>query len=426
MSYEIEKMEKSIVKLTFTVDKDKFDGAIDHAYNKVKNEVNIQGFRKGKAPKQMIISQYGKEVFYDDAIDFVMPELLENALKAENLELVSRPYARVISNDENGAVIEVQIFVKPEVEVKDYKGVEIAKISDEITEEEVNAHVDRERDKSARIVTVERSVEDGDVVSIDFEGFLDGVPFEGGKGEDYDLTIGSKTFIDTFEEQLVGINKGEETTVKVTFPEEYGQADLAGKAVEFKVKVNEIKVRELPELNDEFAAEVSEFETLVDYINSVKEELAVSKKASAKAQKENAVMEKLVEITEIDLPIVMVENQIQSQLQQMEQQLQAQGISLEQYLQLTGGDIQSLREMYREQSDKQVRGRLILEAIADAEKFDFTEEEVLEEVRRIAELYQMPYENLESTLREEDKEGIKKDLGIKKALDLVAEAAKEV
>lgn len=426
MSTKIEKLESNIVKLTFEVSKETFNENIEVAYKKIRGQFNIQGFRKGKAPKQMIISQYGKEVFHEEALNSFMPELLEKAVVENNLEIVSRPYTKVVEGEGDTVSVEVQIFVKPEVNVSNYKGVKVSKPDLEVSDEEVIEKINAEREKSVRLVDDnEKAVENDDLVTLDFEGFMDGVAFEGGKGEDYDLIIGSKTFIDTFEEQLIGLKVGEEKTITVNFPQNYGQASLAGKPAEFKVKINGIKSRELPELNDEFAKDVSEFDTLDAYKNSIKEEVAKTKADGAKNKKENEIMEKLIEETEINVPVVMIESQIDNQVRSFEQQVRQQGIELEQYLQFMGQTMQSLRDVYRGQSEKQVRGRLILESIAKTEAFEVSESEVDGEIQRISDMYNIPTENIKSSMRSEDIEGIKADLGIQKALQLVVDSAIE-
>ncbi len=427
MSAKIEKLESNIVKLTFDVAKETFEESIEVAYKKIRGQVNIQGFRKGKAPKQMIIAQYGKNVFHEEALNNFMPELLEAAIKEHSLEVVSRPYSKVIEGEGDTVAVEVQVFVKPEVNVENYKGVEVAKVEVAVTDEDVTAELNKELEKSARLIDAsDRAVQDGDVVTLDFEGFMDGEAFEGGKGEDYDLTIGSGTFIDTFEEQLVGLKVGDNKTVTVNFPENYGQATLAGKPANFEVAIKDIKARELPELNDEFAKDTTEFDTLADYKASIKEKLTTQKETQAKNQKENEIMEKLVANTEIQVPVVMVETQIDNHVRSFEQQVKQQGIELEQYLQFMGQTMQSLRDVYREQADKQVRGRLILENIAKKEAFEITEDELNSEIERISAMYGLPIEQLKTSMRPEDIDGLKGDLSIQKALKLVIENAKEV
>ncbi len=426
MSVKMEKLESNIVKLTFDVAKETFEEGIEVAYNKIKGQVNIQGFRKGKAPKQMIIAQYGKNVFHEEALNHFMPELLTKAIDENNLEVVSRPYSKVLEGEGDTVTVEVQVFVKPEVNVENYKGVEFTKVEVEVTDEDIENALNQELEKAARLVDASnREIQQGDVVTLDFEGFMDGNPFEGGKGEDYDLTIGSGTFIDTFEDQLVGLKVNDEKTVNVNFPENYGQSTLAGKPASFEVKIKDIKARELPELNDEFAKDTTEFETLAEYKNSIKEKIQTNKEAQAKNKKENEIMEKLISNTEIQVPVVMIESQIDNHVRSFEQQVKQQGIDLEQYLQFMGQTMQSLRDVYREQSDKQVRGRLVLEDIAKKESFEISQEEIDSEIERISSMYGLPVEQLKSTMRSEDIDGLKGDLSIQKALNFVIENAKE-
>ncbi len=425
MSNKVEILEKNQVKITFQIDAESFEKGIQEAYNKNKGKINIQGFRKGKAPRQIIEKMYGKEFFYDDAVNIVLPEIYEKAVTEAGLEVVSRPsidFEEV--SKETGATVIATVFVKPEVKVENYKGLEIEKVEAEVTEEDINARLNQELDKNARLVEItDRAVQDGDVVTLDFEGFKDGVPFEGGKGENYDLTIGSKTFVDTFEEQLVGLQVNEEKEVNVTFPENYGQADLAGQPAMFKVKINAIKLKELPALDDEFAKDISEFDTLDEYKAKIKEELTSQKAEYAKNETNNKLMELLIKNTEINLPQVMIENQIENLIRDYAGQLQAQGISLDMYLEFMGQTMESLKEVYRSEAEKQVRGRLILEAIANTEGFEVTDEEVDNEVSRIATQYGMPLEQLKTVMRAEDIEGIKGDIKTQKALAVIADSA---
>ncbi len=425
MSNTVEKLENNRVKITFQIDAESFEKGIQEAYNKNKGKINIQGFRKGKAPRQIIEKMYGKEFFYDDAINIVLPSIYEKAVLEEGLDVVSRPQIDFEEvSKEKGATVIATVFVKPEVTVENYKGLEVEKVEAEVTDEDINNRLNQELDKNARLIEVtDRAVQDGDVVTLDFEGFKDGVPFEGGKGENYELTIGSKTFVDTFEEQLVGLNIGEEKEINVTFPENYGQADLAGQPATFKAKINAIKLKELPELDDEFAKDISEFDTLDEYKAKIKEELSTQKVEFAKNETQNKLMEKLVQSTDINLPQVMVENQVEGLVRDYAGQLQAQGISLDMYLEFMGQTMESLREVYRVEAEKQVRGRLILESIAKQENFDVSEEEIDNEVSRIATQYNMPLEQLKKVMRPEDVEGIKGDIRTQKALKLVAETA---
>lgn len=425
MSNQVEKLENNQVKLTFHIDAESFGKGIQEAYNKNKGKINIQGFRKGKAPRQIIEKMYGKEFFFEDAVNILLPDYYEKAVTEADLDVVSRP---TIDFDgvslENGVTVIATVFVKPEVTVSNYKGLEVENFDPEVNDEDIQARLNQELDKNARLVEItDRPVQDGDVVTLDFEGFKDGVPFEGGKGENYELTIGSKTFIDTFEEQLIGLAIGEEKEVNVNFPENYGQADLAGQPALFKTKINGIKFKELPSLDDEFAKDVSEFETLEAYKAKIKEDLTSQKADFAKNQKQNKLMETLILNTEINLPVAMIENQVESLIRDYGMQLQQQGISLDMYLEFMGQTMESLREVYKPEAEKQVRGRLILEAIANAENFEISEEDVDAEVARISAQYGMPLEQLKSVMRAEDIEGIKGDIRTQKALDIIVDTA---
>ncbi len=425
MSNKVEILENNQVKITFQIDPESFEKGIQEAYKKNKSKINIQGFRKGKAPRAIIEKMYGKEFFYEDAVNIVLPEVYEKAVKEADLKVVSRPtidFEEV--SKETGATIIATVFVKPEVNVENYKGLEVEKVESEVTDEDINTRLNQELDKNARLVDItDRPIQDGDVVNLNFEGFKDGVAFEGGKGDNYDLTIGSKTFVDTFEEQLIGLKIGEEKEVNVTFPENYGQADLAGQPAVFNAKINSIKLKELPKLDDEFAKDVSEFDTLDEYKASIKEELSTQKAEYAKNETKNKLMELLITNTDINLPQVMVENQVESLVRDYASQLQMQGISLEMYLEFMGQTMESLREVYKVEAEKQVRGRLILEAIAVKENFEVTDAEVDAEVSRIATQYGMPLEQLKTTMREEDIEGIKGDIRTQKALELISDTA---
>lgn len=421
MSINIEKLENNTVKLTFEIGSEKFQEGINHAYNTQKSKFNIDGFRKGKAPKAIIEKMYGKEVFYDGAIDFVFPTVYAEAITENNLEVVAQPSIQDIDVQEDKVVIVTLVIVKPEFELGEYKGITVDKIDVEVTEEDINAELQKQLDTNARIDTVERAIEDGDIANIDFKGFKDGVAFEGGEGVGYDLNIGSKSFIDTFEEQLIGKNTGDEVEVNVTFPENYGQAELAGQPAVFQVKINEVKTKITSELNDEFAKEVSEFDTLDELKADLKIKLAGPKAETAKGQKENAIMEKLIEATEINVPEAMVESAVDNQIREFEMQLQRQGIGLEDYLKFMGQDVETMRSVYRVNAEKQVRGRLILEKIAANEEFEITEEKVDQEIERIGTAYGMPVEELKKVMRPQDIEDLKQDLKIQNALTVVFE-----
>ena len=326
----MEKIEKNKVKLTFSVDAARFEEGMQYSYNKNKGNIAVQGFRKGKAPRKLIEAQYGKAVFYDDAINFVMPEAYETAVKENNLDVVSRPEIDVTAIDENGVSFTAEVYTKPEVKLGEYKGLKYTKMDEEPTDEEIDAELKKEQEKNARIVTVtDRPVQNGDIATIDFKGFMDGEAFEGGEGKDFDLEIGSHSFIDTFEDQLVGKNVGDDVEVNVTFPENYGQASLAGKPAKFEVEIKDIKVKELPELNDEFVQDTTEFENLNEYKNEIAGKLIVAKKQQAKNKMEEDLVTALVEGCEMYVPQVMIDNDIDMKIEDFSRNIQSQGLSLD-------------------------------------------------------------------------------------------------
>lgn len=428
MKAELLKKEGNKVTFKLTVDNDKFEGAVTKAYNKNKGKFNIPGFRKGKAPKQIIESQYGKGVFYNDAIDMLFPEIYPSALDELNIDPIDRPDLDIeeISKD-NGLVMVVNVEVKPEFELGSYKGIEIAKPDYTVNEDEVTLRLDEMRNKASRLVDVEgRAIENGDNTVIDFEGFVDGVAFEGGKGEDYSLVIGSNTFIPGFEEQLIGKNKGEEVEVNVEFPAEYHAENLAGKPATFKVVVKNVQSKELPELNDEFAADTTEFNTLEELKNDLKAKVEEEAKNRADAEMRNSLVEKISEGTEVEVPNAMVETQINNMLMELNYQLQYQGLQLEQLLQMTGRSMEDLRNEKREEATKLVKSSLILEAIAKAENVEVSEAEVEAEVEKMAKMYNMEVEKIKSVMRPTDLEDIKGQLKIRKTIDSLVDSAKLV
>ena len=367
MSYTVENLEKSMAKITITVDADAFEEAMVKSYNKNKKNISIQGFRKGKAPRKMVEKLYGPEVFYEDAANFAIPDAYEEAAKESGLEIVSRPEIDVVEIEKGkDFVFTATVAVKPEVTLGDYKGIEVEKKTVKVMAADVNAEIDKVREQNSRMITVEnRGIKKDDTAVIDFEGFVDGEPFQGGKGEDYSLVIGSHSFIDTFEDQLVGKKAGEEVDVNVTFPEEYHEASLKGKPALFKVTVKEIKKKELPKLDDEFASEVSEFETLKEYKASVKKNLTERRKEEAKREKENEVVEKVVENITVELPEPMVDEQTQQMIQEFAGRLSSQGLSFDQYMQMTGMTPDALMGQMKPEAEKRIRTRLALEAIVD-------------------------------------------------------------
>lgn len=428
MSYTVENLEKSMAKITITVDADAFEEAMVKSYNKNKKNISIQGFRKGKAPRKMVEKLYGPEVFYEDAANFAIPDAYEEAAKESGLEIVSRPEIDVVEIEKGkDFVFTATVAVKPEVTLGDYKGIEVEKKTVKVMAADVNAEIDKVREQNSRMITVEnRGIKKDDTAVIDFEGFVDGEPFQGGKGEDYSLVIGSHTFIDTFEDQLVGKKAGEEVDVNVTFPEEYHEASLKGKPALFKVTVKEIKKKELPKLDDEFASEVSEFETLKEYKASVKKNLTERRKEEAKREKENEVVEKVVENITVELPEPMVDEQTQQLIQEFAGRLSSQGLSFDQYMQMTGMTVDALMGQMKPEAEKRIRTRLALEAIVDAEKIKATAKDIDKEIENMANMYQMEVDKIKEMIGDAEKEQIGKDLAVQKAVDFVVKNAVEV
>lgn len=426
MSVQVEKLEKNMAKLTVEVSAEDFKAAIKKAFNKNKNRFAIPGFRKGKAPQAMIEKMYGEGVFYEDAADEAINASYAEAMKESGLDIVSRPEVTIekIGKDEP-FVYSALVAVKPEVTLGQYKGVEVEKADASVSAEDVEAELKKVQEQNARLLTVEdRGVEDGDQTVIDFEGFVDGKGFEGGKAEDYPLTIGSHSFIDTFEEQLIGKKIGEECEVNVTFPTEYHAADLAGKPATFKVTVKEIKVKELPELNDEFASEVSEFDTLDEYKKDVEKKLAEKKEIEANSKNEDAVVAKVVENATMEIPDKMIDAQAENMVQDMARRMQSQGLSLDMYLKYTGMTVEQMKEQARPDAEKRIRTRLVLEAVAKAENIQISDEKVDEEVAKMAEAYKMEVEKLKSYMSESDVKQMKEDLAVQQAVDLLVAEVK--
>ena len=428
MSYTVENLEKSMAKITITVDADAFEEAMVKSYNKNKKNISIQGFRKGKAPRKMVEKLYGPEVFYEDAANFAIPDAYEEAAKESGLEIVSRPEIDVVEIEKGkDFVFTATVAVKPEVTLGDYKGIEVEKKTVKVMAADVNAEIDKVREQNSRMITVEnRGIKKDDTAVIDFEGFVDGEPFQGGKGEDYSLVIGSHSFIDTFEDQLVGKKAGEEVDVNVTFPEEYHEASLKGNPALFKVTVKEMKKKELPKLDDEFASEVSEFETLKEYKASVKKNLTERRKEEAKREKENEVVEKVVENITVELPEPMVDEQTQQMIQEFAGRLSSQGLSFDQYMQMTGMTVDALMGQMKPEAEKRIRTRLALEAIVDAEKIKATAKDIDKEIENMANMYQMEVDKIKEMIGDAEKEQIGKDLAVQKAVDFVVKNAVEV
>lgn len=425
MKAELIKKEGNKVTLKITVDNNKFEAAVNKAYNKSRNKYNIPGFRKGKAPRIVIETQYGKGIFYNDAIEILFPEVYPEAIKELDIDPIDNPDLDIeeISKD-NGLVMVLNVEVKPEFELGNYKGIEIAKVENTVSDENVDAKLQEMVEKNARLVSVEdKALEDGDTAIIDFEGFENGVAFDGGKGENYNLVIGSNTFIPGFEEQLVGKKAGEEVEVNVTFPEEYHSQDLAGKPVVFNVKINDVKVKELSALDDEFAKDTSEFDSLDELKADVRAKLEEEAKNRADAETRNSVVEKVAENTEIEIPEVMIQHQIDNMLNELNYQLQYQGFGLQQLLEMTGRTMEELREEEKEDAKKLVKSSLVLEAITKAEGIEATEEEFKAELEKMASAYNMEVEKIEASLRDADKEDIKGQIKIRKTIDLLVDNA---
>ena len=425
MSLQVEKLEKNMAKITVEVPSEQFEKALTAAFNKNKSRFNIPGFRKGKAPQAMVEKMYGVEVLYEDAINEALDATYGDAVTESGLEVVSRPEIDVVQVEKGKELIyTATVAVKPEVTLGEYKGIEVEKASAEVTDEDIEAELKKVQEQNSRLITVEdRAVEDGDQTVIDFEGSVDGTPFEGGKGEDYPLTIGSHSFIDTFEEQLIGKNIGEECEVHVTFPEEYHAKELAGKPAVFKVTVKEIKRKELPELNDEFAGEVSEFETPEEYKNDVKSKLSLKKQKDAATENENHVVDKVVENAQMDIPEPMIDSQVNNMVNDYARRMQSQGLSLEQYMQFTGMTIETLKEQMKPQAVKRIQTRLVLEAIVKAENITVSDEAVEKEIADMAESYKMEVAQIKEYMGENGIEQMKEDLAVQEAVDfLVAEA----
>ena len=428
MSLKVENLEKNMIKLTIEVEASEFEKAIEKAYQKQKNQINIPGFRKGKAPRKMIEKMYGAGVFYEDAANALIPEAYSKALdEYEGTEIVSAPSIDVVQIEAGKPFIfTAEVAIKPEVTLGQYKGVEIDKVEAAVSAEEVEAEIKREQEANAREISVEgRPVQNGDLTVIDFEGFVDGEAFAGGKGEDYDLTIGSGAFIPGFEEQLVGAEIGKEVEVNVTFPAEYHAAELAGKEAVFKCTVKEIKEKELPELDDEFASEVSEFDTMEEYKASVEKKLADKKAADVKSAKETAAVDAAVANATMEIPAAMIETQQRQMVDDFAQRLQMQGLSLDQYFQFTGLTASAMMDQVKPQAENRIKSSLVLEAIVKAEGIVATEEDFAAEVAKMAEQYKMEVTAIEEMIGEAGKKQIMNDLAIAKAVEFVVANAVE-
>ncbi len=424
MSLQVEKLEKNMAKLTIEVSAEEFDKAIDKAYQKNKGKINIPGFRKGKAPRQMIEKMYGVGVFYEDAANIIIPDAYSKEVsECTDIEIVSQPEIDVVQIEKGKPFIfTAEVALKPEVELGKYTGITVEVAAPEVKDEDVEAELKKVQEEQARTIPVEdRAVADGDMTTIDFEGFIDGVPFEGGKGTDYPLTIGSHSFIDTFEEQLIGKNIGEEVEVNVTFPEEYHAEELKGKPAMFKVTVKEIKVKELPELDDDFAQDVSDFDTLAEYKEDIKKKLTEKAEAAAKNEKEEKVIDAIIADAKMDIPDAMVATQQDQMIRDFAGRLAQQGLSFDQYMQFTGMTMDMMKEQMKPQALKRIQVRLVLEAIAAKEAFEVTEEDINKELETMAEMYKMDLDKLKEMVSDVEKESMKKDIAVSKAAEFVVE-----
>ena len=428
MSLQVEKLEKNMAKLTIEVSAEDLDKAMEKAYQKQKSRISLPGFRKGKAPRKMIESMYGKGVFMEDAVNSLVPQEYTKALGECDLEIVSQPEINVTQMEPGKALIfTADVAVKPEVTLGDYKGVEVPKSEIAVTDEEVDAEVKKEQDKNARTVAVEdRAAANGDITTIDFEGFVDGVAFDGGKGTDYALTLGSGTFIPGFEDQLVGANTGDHVEVKVTFPEEYQAKELAGKEAVFQCDVKKIETKEVPELDDEFAKDVSEFDTLAEYKEDVKKKLTEKKEKEARTAKENAAVDKAIENAQMDIPELMTKTESRQMMDDFSRRMQQQGLSMEQYFQFTGQSMDKMMEDMKPQALKRIQTRLVLEKVAEAENIQPSEEEITEEIQKMADAYKMEADKIREAIGESGLEQMKKDMAVQKAVTVIADAAVEV
>lgn len=426
MSLQVENLEHNMAKLTIEVAAEEVEKALQNAYMKQKKQISLPGFRKGKVPRQMVEKMYGPSIFYNDAVDALLPEAYGKAYDECELEIASRPAIEIVQIEKGKPFIfTAEVAVKPEVTLGQYKGLEVEKVSTRVTQKEVDAKIQEEAEKNARTISVERPVEDGDQVVLDFEGFVDGVAFEGGKGENYPLTIGSHSFIPGFEEALVGAELEKEVDVNVTFPEDYQAEELKGKPAVFKCTIHEIKAKELPEIDDEFAAEVSVFDTLEEYKADVKAQIKEEKAKEGKAKQEDAVVKQAVENAEFDIPDAMVNDQVENNYNNFLQQIQQNGLSIDQYFQFTGSSEKILKTQMRPEAEARIENRLVLEAIVKAENIEVSEDKLDQEIQKMAEMYGMEAEKVKELLGEAEKEQMKKDLALQAAVDFLVENAVE-
>ena len=427
MSLQVEKLEHNMAKLTVEVAAEDVEKALQAAYLKQRKQINIPGFRKGKVPRQMIEKMYGPEVFYDEAANNMIPDAYAKAYDESELDIVSQPKIEVVQMEKGKPFIfTAEVATKPEVTLGDYKGLKVDKVSTRVTQKEVDEEIEKERERNARTIEVtDRAVQDKDEVTLDFEGFVDGVAFEGGKGEDYPLTIGSGSFIPGFEEQLIGAEIDKEVEVNVTFPKEYHSEELAGKDATFKCTVHTIKAKELPELDDEFASEVSECETMDAYRAEVKKNIKERKERTGKEKKENQAVDQTIENAQMDIPEAMIEFQVRQMADDFARRIQQQGLTVEQYFQFTGMTAEKMMEEMRPQAEKSIKTRLVLEAIVKAENIEVSDERVEEELTKMAEAYQMEVEKLKEFMGENEKKQIKEDLAVQEAITLLVNESVE-
>lgn len=427
MSVQVENLEKSMAKLTIEVPAEELEKAIDAVYQRQKGSISVPGFRKGKVPRAMVEKMYGAGIFYEDAANALMQQNYPAAVEESGIDIVSRPTVDIVQIEKGKPFIyTAEVAVRPEVELGKYKGVTVTKIDTTVTEEELEEALDQERDKNARTVTVtDRAIQQGDTVIIDFEGFVDGVAFEGGKGEDHPLEIGSHSFIDTFEDQLVGRNAGDDVDVNVTFPEQYQAAELAGKPALFKVTIKEITAKEIPELDDEFAQDVSEFDTLAEYKEDLRKNLQEQKENEAKRTKEDEAIQKIVDKSKMELPEAMVDTQCETMIEEFAQRIQQNGLSMEQYLQFSGMTMDKLQEQVRPEAITRIKSSLVLDKIVKEENIEISDEEVEAEIVRMAEEYGMEADKLKEYMGEAQIDSMKNELAVTKAVDLIMDNAKE-
>ena len=428
MSVQVENLEKNMAKLTIEVTAEDLEKALNAAYQRQKKNSSIPGFRKGKVPRAMVEKMYGPAVFYEDAVNSLIPQEYAKAADESGLDIVSQPEIDVVQIEKGKPFIfTAEVAVKPEVTLGEYKGLEVPKADLEVTDEEIEAELKKEQEKNARTIHVEdRAAQEGDKVTIDFEGFVDGVAFEGGAGKDYPLTLGSKTFIPGFEEQLVGVALEQPVDVNVTFPEDYQAEELKGKEAVFKCVIHKIEAKELPELDDDFAKDVSEFDTLEEYKKEIKDNIEKRKADAAKTEKENAVVDKAIENAQMDIPEAMVKTQINQMIDDFARRIQSQGLTMEQYMQFTGSTRETMQEQMRPQAMKRIQSRLVLEKVAEVENIQISDEKLDEELTKMAEMYKMELDKFKELVDDYQKDQMKKDLAVQEAVTLMAENAKEV